>query len=209
MASESSDKPTRGHKKKARTRRRLLDAGVVAFGRLGTAMTVQHVVAEAEVSHGTFYNYFDDLDALVDAVAVEVLTELSDAVASAGHPDPAQRFATASLRMLTMLGRRVDLASVVLRLAVSGDGEPGFTAHLRADLAEGRTSGRFRTLAPGVDEDVVFGMFVVSFHRIVTGRWIEDRARLVVEHLLEVLGVPAAEAAALVAEAAVSLSPPT
>ena len=181
----------------------------MAYGRLGAGMTVQHVVAEADVSHGTFYNYFDDLDALVEAVAVEVLTELGDAVASAGHPDPAQRFATASVRMLTVLGRRAELARVVLRLTSQGEREQTFTVHLREDLAEGQGSGRFRTLPPGLAEDAVFGMFVVSFHRMVVGRWTEDRARIVVQHLLEVLGVPAADAAELVAVATASLPPPT
>ncbi|MEM6929560.1 MAG: hypothetical protein AAF602_21650, partial [Myxococcota bacterium] len=142
-------------------------------------------------------------------VAVEVLTELGQAVAAAGHPDPAQRFATASVRMLTMLGRRPELARVVLRLATRSDREPAFTVHLRADLAEGRESGRFRALPNELAEDAVYGMFVVSFHRIVVDRWTDERARIVVEHLLGVLGVPAAEVAELVAVATESLPHPT
>jgi len=207
MASETSDKTTRGHKKRARTRRRLLAAGVEAYGRFGAGMTVQHVVSEADVSHGTFYNYFDDLDALVASIAVEVLTELGDAVASAGHPDPARRFATASVRMLTLLGRRPELARVVLRLATQGDRQHTFTVHLRADLADAQDSGRFRALPDELVEDTVFGMFVVSFHRMVMGMWHEERAGLVVTYLLEVLGVPADEAAALVADATAQLPP--
>ncbi|MEN0067611.1 MAG: TetR/AcrR family transcriptional regulator [Myxococcota bacterium] len=209
MASETSEKPTRGHKKKARTRRRLIEAGVKSYGAFGAAMTVQHVVAEADVSHGTFYNYFEDLDALVEAVAVDVITELGEAVASAGHADPAQRFATASLQTLILLGRRTEFARVILRLVTRGDREQGFTMNLRADLAEGQASGRFRAFPDELAEDAVYGMLVVSLHRMVVGRWSEDRARLIVEHLLKVLGVPAAEAAELVANASASLPPPT
>ena len=57
----SSSRPrTRGYKKRERTRRSLLDAGVETFAKLGGGLTVRDVVECAGVSNGTFYNYFDD-----------------------------------------------------------------------------------------------------------------------------------------------------
>ena len=60
---------TRGYKKKERTRRQLVEAGVRVLAARGEGLTVSDVVAEAEVSNGTFYNYFPDREVFIDAVA--------------------------------------------------------------------------------------------------------------------------------------------
>ena len=59
---------TRGYKKKERTRRQLVEAGVRALAAKGEGLTVSDVVAEAEVSNGTFYNYFPTSEDLLQAV---------------------------------------------------------------------------------------------------------------------------------------------
>jgi AcrR family transcriptional regulator len=67
-----------------RTRQALLDAGVVVADRHGLAgLSVNQVVAEAEVAKGTFYVHFDDRDAFVDALHERFHAAVEEAVASA------------------------------------------------------------------------------------------------------------------------------
>ncbi|MDZ7676269.1 MAG: TetR/AcrR family transcriptional regulator [Acidimicrobiales bacterium] len=66
-----------------RTRRSLLDAARVVLPRRGYHDTrVDDVVAEAGVSHGTFYRYFGHKDDLFHVLAQETVSELVELVAS-------------------------------------------------------------------------------------------------------------------------------
>jgi AcrR family transcriptional regulator len=60
---------SRGHKKRELTRHQLIAAGIAVLAEKGEALTISDVVARAEVSNGTFYNYFTDRDELIDALA--------------------------------------------------------------------------------------------------------------------------------------------
>src|SRR6478735_4778578 len=60
-------------RKRARTRRQLLDAGIAAIADHGTAaLTVGDVAGRAGVASGTFYNHFPSMAHLVDAVTDEL-----------------------------------------------------------------------------------------------------------------------------------------
>ena len=86
---------TRGFKKKERTRRQLVEAGVRVLAARGEGLTVSDVVAEAEVSNGTFYNYFPDREVFIDAVAEHSALALAADAAKRPIEDPAERFALA------------------------------------------------------------------------------------------------------------------
>src|SRR5215467_135499 len=60
------------------TRRRLLDAGIDAFATNGYHSTrVDDIVQLAQTSHGTFYLYFANKEALFGALALEVADEMN------------------------------------------------------------------------------------------------------------------------------------
>jgi TetR/AcrR family transcriptional repressor of nem operon len=68
----------------AHTRARLLDAGVAVAAREGLAgLSVNLVVAEADVAKGTFYVHFADREAFVDALHAAFHERVAEAVASA------------------------------------------------------------------------------------------------------------------------------
>jgi AcrR family transcriptional regulator len=98
MPTRSADaEPSRGHKKRARTRNQLIDAGVQVLARKGESLTISDVVAEAQVSNGTFYNYFADREELIDALAEHSLLSLAARTAvDTTDKDPARRFAFAT-----------------------------------------------------------------------------------------------------------------
>ena len=69
--------PTRGHKKRSRTRQTLLDAALRVLAENGEGFSVTEVAARAGVSHGTFYNYFRDRDELMDALVLYSVEEFA------------------------------------------------------------------------------------------------------------------------------------
>jgi AcrR family transcriptional regulator len=67
------------------TRRRLLDAGIDAFAAKGYHATrVDDIVKVAQTSHGTFYLYFSNKEALFAALATEVVDEMHTLAESLG-----------------------------------------------------------------------------------------------------------------------------
>lgn len=92
---------SRGHKKREKTRNQLIAAGLRVVAERGEALTVSDVVAEADVSNGTFYNYFADRDGFFDALAAQLVESLAaEAAIEVQSEDVALRFATVSARVL-------------------------------------------------------------------------------------------------------------
>ena len=92
MQSPDPTPTTRGHKKKERTRRLLLDTALEVIAEQGEACAISDIAQRAGVSHGTFYNYFPDRDALFASLVPDVVAAFGAAEADAtGETDPARR----------------------------------------------------------------------------------------------------------------------
>ena len=104
-------------KKRSRTRRSLLVAGLELLAENGEGFGLTEVAARAGVSHGTFYNYFKDREELMTALVSYVVEEFAkQAALEVRHEDPAVRFATISANALTLASRQPSLVRVALRL---------------------------------------------------------------------------------------------
>jgi AcrR family transcriptional regulator len=110
--------------KRARTRRRLLRAGVVLLADRGlTALNVAGVAAEAEVAPGTFYTYFESKEALVAAIVERLAAGaqrraelvLAEAVA-ADSDDPARPLAAVVADVLAAVDDDPTAARALLEL---------------------------------------------------------------------------------------------
>ena len=207
----ADDTPTRGHKKKERTRRLLLDTASAVIAERGESFSVDDLASRAGVSHGTFYNYFSDRDALVAALVDDVVGAFTEESAAAtADDDPAVRFATITAQALTRVAQAPDLARVALRLEPVQQAllEGGPFSHLRDDLAEGRASGRFTAPDDEATADVVVGSILMAVRRIVDDDPGPEYAEGVVRQLLRSLGVPAGRAATVSARAVAAAAPP-
>ncbi|MFT5444285.1 MAG: AcrR family transcriptional regulator [Myxococcota bacterium] len=196
-------KPSRGHKKRERTHRHLVAAGVAVLAEKGEALTISDVVARAEVSNGTFYNYFADREELIDALAEHSIISLAaEAAVQSTDLDTARRFAFATLRVLRRAAEDPTWGRVVLRLV---DHRRAYSREmvrfLREDLAEGFAEGRFEYGADEITLDVLAGLILMSVRRIVRGDAEPDHAEQVLERALIILGIPKGEARDLAAEA--------
>ena len=200
----ADDRPSRGHKKRARTRNQLIDAGVQVLARKGESLTISDVVAEAQVSNGTFYNYFADREELIDALAEHSLLSLATRAAiQTTDKDPARRFAFATLRVLQCATEDPTWGRAVLRLSGNRRSFPReMHRYMREDLATGFDQGRFEVGPDEITLDLITGLILMSIRRIVRGDARPDYAERVVTRALTTLGVPKDEATILAANAA-------
>jgi AcrR family transcriptional regulator len=208
MAANAPAEPlTRGHKKKERTRNQLIAAAIDVIAERGEGFSISDIAARAGVSNGTFYNYFDDRDELIDAVVPDVLAAFAVASASAVESDdPAMRFAVITALALRQADVAPHTMGVVLRLdAVQRAILDGAAlAHLRDDLADGVAAGRFVVGTDGAVVDVVVGALLLAVRRIIDQPVADDYPARIVAQLLRVLGLSDTEAETLAAQAALT-----
>jgi AcrR family transcriptional regulator len=200
--------PTRGHKKKARTRQLLLDTALVLVGERGEGFSVAELANRAGVSHGTFYNYFADREQLVAALAPYVVERFAERMAlEVTVADPAERFARISARALEAGLHEPELIRVALRIGAVHHRllVDGPLAWLRHDLGDGHTTGRFRGAPDDATLDVVVGALTTAVLRVAEGETAPAYRRSVLRRLLQALGVSAEEATQLAADAVADL----
>ena len=203
-ASAPAATPTRGHKKKARTRQLLLDTALEVLAEQGEGFSVADLVGRAGVSHGTFYNYFTDREQLVEALVPHIVGRFAERLAvEVIVADPAARFARISASALEAAQREPQTIRVALRLDAVQRGllAGGPLAHLRQDLADGYATGRFSGPLDDGTLDVVLGTLLLAARRVADGEHSKAYRRSVLCRLLQALGVAADEAAALAADA--------
>ncbi|MDJ0790218.1 MAG: TetR/AcrR family transcriptional regulator [Myxococcota bacterium] len=201
MPSDPEPRLTRGHRKKEKTRRHLLAAGLRVLRSKGESLSARDVTEEADVSSGTFYNYFADTDALIDAIMRDQLLGMNAHAAPESTSDPALRLARTATRILEHAIADPQWARLALRL-VNRPGEPNqLNGHLRDDLLEGLETGRFTRGADETTLDQSIGLLLMTIRRIVVGNAPPQVVPRMVERLLENLGVSETEARDLAASA--------
>lgn len=155
----------------ARTAGRLRDAARAVFAEVGfAAARVEDVVAAAGVSHGTFYTYYENKAAVLDALVDETATALLAVTEDPWDGDDVE--ATIEL----VIGRFVELilrdADVIATWLEAGAHEPHFRARLRL-VREGAARQVAGHIAPlsrsGHDPTVVASALVAMVEGYATG----------------------------------------
>jgi len=190
--------PTRGHKKRARTRQQLLDAALRVIARQGAGATaIQQIAAEAGMANGTFYNYFPTKEAVLEALGLALAEQLADRIAAAyaGVRDAAERMAIANRTFILAAladptwGRalvRVAGRDMVLSARIA--------AYALADLRLGKRQRRFRVTDEQAALDLVLGSVLAGMRTVLDGRAGAAHASAVAALVLRGLGLPDDEA---------------
>jgi AcrR family transcriptional regulator len=192
--------------RRARTRQALVGAGLRLLAqRPIDAIAIDEIVAEAGVGKGSFYNHFDDKAALAGAIAaaIRIETERAVAEANAGVEDPARRVARA---LCVYLGRAVAdprQATVMSRTPIWTEAASQLNRGVLGDVSAGLLQGRFQIPTAEAGVLLVLGVAHVALARILE----EPSAAVTLGQqlcglLLKGLGLPAAEAEAVSAQAA-------
>jgi AcrR family transcriptional regulator len=156
--------PTTRTSRGERTRARLLDAARSAFAAHGyTVARVEDVVANAGVSHGTFYTYFDNkaavLDALIDATEAELLAVVQEPWEG---PAGSQTIAAVIGRFVGLYAEQADVVRAWREAAIH---DPAFDARLtqvRASFVQRVAEGLRPVLAPTVHDEQVAATALVA-----------------------------------------------
>lgn len=192
----------RVERRKARTRAALIQAaqGLLASG--NTNAPVLEITQAADVSNGSFYNYFESKEELWQAAIDAALESVGDYLDSltVGFEDPVEKF-TQSFRLSGRLFRlepqlsRVLLNSEAAAFAAAG----GLAPRSRRDIESAAAQGRFDVDDPDLALAIVAGS-LLSMGRLLLAQPDRDEAATVdgtTERVLRALGISADEARAL------------
>jgi AcrR family transcriptional regulator len=189
---------TRGHKKRERTRRGLVDAALrlVARKEVGEIALLE-VAAEADVSNGTIYNYFRTRDEVLEAVGIAMAAEFSDAISvlNADVQCGAQRLSIGVRLFVCRAAADHPWAKALLRIIHFDQAmRSRLAAHVLGDLREGLRAGTFAYADEGIALDLVLSCTTGAMRAVVEGRAVAEHDVRVAEMVLQALGVTPAKA---------------
>jgi AcrR family transcriptional regulator len=203
-AGRTRAEPSRLDRRKAGTRRALIEAAVrlIAEGR-GDRASIQEITETADIGFGSFYNHFESKEQLFQIAAEETLERWGVMIdrACAGIEDPAELFAV-SLRTSGRLGwTHPDVASFLVGAGLDVLDLPvGLAPRALRDIVAGQEAGRFTGLDAEVALSAVAGGLLGLFRlRVrhperVDGTAVDRFAAAA----LRMLGVPAPDVARIV-----------
>ena len=191
--------------KRARTRDQLLVAAQsLLMTQTAAALGIRQITDHAGVVHATFYNYYQDIAALIADLA-ELLGATHAETLAASPPDladPALRFSRITRQTLRMVATEPGLGRLIYDAGLPSD---SLVAELRLrlalDLAEGQQLGRFALSDLDLTASMVSGAIsglALDLHRGVLPITAIEPATT---RLLEWLGLDPETAAALGQEA--------
>lgn len=190
--------PSRGHKKRERTRRGLIDAAVRLFARKEVGeIALLDLANEAEVASGTIYNYFRTRDEVVEAVGLAMADEFSESIAqySAGIDSGAQRMAIGVRMFIRRAMSDPNWASAVIRVVHSDQAmRSKVTGYVLTDLRAGKEEGILTYEHEGIALDLLVSCTLGAMRSVVEGRGVDEHDVLVAEMILKALGATAARA---------------
>jgi len=194
--------------RRAKTRQALIDAGFRLLAqRPLDAISIDDFAREAGVAKGSFYNHFDDKEALAHALASAARFDIERAVGEAnrGVEDPARRVARALCVVVQQAIADPERASVLLTVTAQA---PFASAPVNKgvldDVSAGLVSGRFAV--PTAEAGV---LFILGVAQLALARALNEPSApttvMLTQQLCALLlrgfGLPALDADALAARA--------
>lgn len=187
-----------GAERRERTRLKLIEAALPVFAAKGPdEPVIDHFIAAAQVSRGTFYNHFRTTAELLAAVA----GTMSDEVLAVVDPvvraidDPAERISAGTRlymgmairyptwgRFLTRVGSRTSVRGLLI------------DAYLSRDIVLGMDSGRLKMQDPAVARDIVLGSIYYGIETMLTEPTRATHSQEIMASVLRGLGLPTREA---------------
>jgi len=184
--------------KRERTRSALIDGAVSMIAEKGLQnVNIKDITDVAGLAIGTFYNHFDDKEALltatVFAVAEEIaaenrqeMTEIEDAV---------ERIVTGTTHFLVRACQHSEWAPVLIDgIEQLPELRQGVQSHLRTDIELGIVQGKFDVTLSQFLLDQICALIVASIRSQMTAGVDEQMTAMTCEHILRLLGLSPTEA---------------
>jgi len=194
---------------RTRTRTQLVAAGKHVMAERGPeGTTISEVAAQAQVSPGTFYNYFPDVPALVDAVVDDVLAGfdavLAEMVTEVGaDASMPERFALGVDRLLRQVEHDPVWAWCMVRFeSTVTKMRAALYDRVAANIRAGIKTGDYATGIDGhVVADMLVGTLAMSTLSRLEGRTDASHNAAVAELMLRALGLTPKQAERVVVKA--------
>lgn len=193
--------PRRADRRRVRTRTALLAAGRRLLARRDIdGISVDEIVAAAEVAKGSFYNHFPDKGRFARAIGATVRRQVEQAVATvnAQVDDPAAVLARGLCVFVDFATEHPDSAQVLWRLNPGATmAEAPVNRMLREDVARGIRAGRFAGIDVEVGVLLVIGTVVIATRHALEERVVTPAraiAAAMAAGMLRALGLGAADA---------------
>jgi AcrR family transcriptional regulator len=184
---------TRRDRTRQRTRGKLTDAARALIVEKGVAgLRIAEITDAADVGRGSFYNYFDSKEDLVEAVVSESLGALASTVTTAlsQDDDPAVSASIADRRFIRLASENSEFAQLLVNLHHGDDLFAAATLpYARAALEPGIISGRFEVTSFDVVLTMLAGGAFALIRAILSGDAPPDADQAHAESILRLLGV--------------------
>lgn len=202
-------------RRRVRTRAALLRAGQSLFAQRSVdGVSIDDIVAAADVAKGSFYNHFPDKDALARTLGQQARASAEALVAQvgAGVADPAERVARALCAFARQAVEHPEGVRMAMRLFPAATiPDAPMNAGVRADIQAGLAAGRFSGLSLEAAVLSAVGTVQITVARIVDREGLgspADLAREMAAGLLRALNLDPAEAQSLADRACAALFDP-
>lgn len=194
--------------RRERMRRSLIEAAEKLSAERGLeSVSIDDIVALADVAKGTFYNHFADKEELGQVIASETRARMEEEIGSLNRDikDPAMRMARAvTITLRFALAYRHKVPTMMRLIASSTDLRHPLNIGLLNDIRLGRSTGRFVTPSDASSVAFVVGvaMAIMSqMHHTRSTAEICTFMREMGQMLLSGLGMDQTEASAIAAQA--------
>jgi AcrR family transcriptional regulator len=191
--------PDRHARRREQTRTRLVQAAKTLFARQGVDSTrINEITEEADVGFGSFYNYFDGKEAIVEAVLTEMIGAQGAAIDALTDKleDPAEVIAAAHRYFVRLAREDPQWAWLLVRLDVSHDVVlAALGPYARRDLRRGLESGRLAVAGEEVALVASGGALIAVMRAVLDGRAPKDADIHHADGVLRLFGLPPQDAA--------------
>lgn len=205
MTSAVETRPTReDHRvrvarvKRERMRAHLLNAVKETYHgeREGKPVVIDDVIRHANVSRGTFYQYFNSLEDAVAECGSILTIEMTEAIFDMYNAvdDPVERVATGFQTFLMRSVMDPNWGAFLTHIGVLA-GDNLMIHHIRDDISRGVDSGDFDVPSIDVAVDLLIGAKIEAIRRIIAGGGSVQYVRDMTALLLRGFGVSGSKAA--------------
>jgi AcrR family transcriptional regulator len=201
MSSDPADQPvpTRGTRRRARTRQKLTEAASVLIAEKGVAgLRIQEITERADVALGSFYNHFKTKEELVEAVVTDTIEVRAQGIVArmAALEDPADAVSFACRRVVRIAYEDPELAWLFVNLdRADALFETIVHRYALSALHDGLATGRFVIADPDVALTSLVGGAIAVMRAILDGRFGPEADVVFAGATLRSIGVGIGEAA--------------
>ena len=173
----------------------LLNAAINVYARKGLdAAVAEDFISEANVSRGTFYNYFNTKEDVLNEVAKKIADDINEKVLvdTSVSALGIKRMATTVGRFIVFAEQNPTLAKVLLLVMNNISPRPVGTLtsqYMLEDLNAGREQGHINEFDDQIAANVVIGITIQAMWSTITSTTSQNYASNIAKRILISLGV--------------------